>query len=89
MNNYIWKKLILDQMFRFVREQFVKNSAITLELQLVQKYLESAKEKITLLETENEKLKKELENCKANMYPQLRNSAEDWITLCIELMFML
>lgn len=47
-----------------MRDQFVQSSPITFELQMTQKYLESTREKLNVLESENARLREEIERLK-------------------------
>ena len=48
-----------------------------IEHRATQKYLDSAQERITMLEMENARLKKELDSFKANVYPLSRPSVKE------------
>ncbi|XP_065218025.1 c-Myc-binding protein [Planococcus citri] len=57
---------------QFLRDEILKSSPVLLEETANAKYLESARERITKLETENENLKKEIERLKAAAFSQNR-----------------
>ncbi len=70
------KAKIPELFLRFVREQFVQCSPVAYELQITLQYLENAKEKIRLLESENIKLKEELETYKSKLYSKQISTAD-------------
>lgn len=59
-----------------MKEQFAQSSPVAFELQRTQKYLDNAREKIITLESENIKLKEEVEHYKSKIFSQQLSTSD-------------